>query len=50
MWDWILEEYQEKLANLTKEEIKQMQEDFDSQDDSCYEVPDNIIIVGGMIK
>lgn len=48
MWDWILEAYENKLNNLTIEEIKQMQDDFDSQDDSCYIVPDNIIIIGGL--
>lgn len=48
MWDWVLELYQEKLENLTPEEIKQKQEEFDNDDDSCYELPDSIILIGGI--
>lgn len=43
----IVKQYENKLNKLTEEEIREMQRDFDSADDSAYDLPEEIEYVVG---
>ena len=43
----IVKQYENKLNKLTEEEIAEMQRDFDSTDDSAYDLPEEIEYVVG---
>ena len=45
--DEVIKQYEDKLNNLTDEQIAEMQRDFDSIDDSAYNLPDEIEYVIG---